>query len=121
MVKVGQRTGLTDGAVMGTCFNVAYGIYGPSGVPVEMQCQYEVFPLSGFPYAFHISGAGDSGGAVFSLISDPQVRFEGIVVAGRPDPSNPTFNTSYIYSPIEGIQADFNRVNAGLSLVTYSP
>jgi len=110
VVKVGHRTGTTDGVVSRTCIDIWYGLANAQGQRVMLLCQYEVQPPIGFNfYAFH-SGVGDSGAPVYSQTSGGAM-FYGILTAGVPNPYTPLgwSSISYVFSPIDQVQLDLQN------------
>lgn len=122
VVKVGRTTGTTDGVISRTCVTIGTHFYTIDSRPIELQCQYSARPAPELPYYFHISGAYDEGAPVFTVTGGSEVRFEGILWGGTPDPYNAVsgYDVEYFISPHTGIEQDFYRLLCCNSMITYS-
>lgn len=92
-IKQGRTTGLTAGALSGTCMNIQ-----AAGTNIIRLCQNLVSS------AATIVQGGDSGSPVFTLApgSDQKVELAGILWGG-----NLPAGTTFVYSPIANVEADF--------------
>lgn len=93
--KIGRTTGWTQGQVIRTCLDIKIHDNNLVDTNITLLCQHDVAA---------VSGKGDSGAPVFSLLRDNKVVLAGILWGGD------SANTVFVFSAISDVEAELGML-----------